>query len=94
MSDHESITDEFRAKPCVPDSGPFNAGVESYECLIHHVSVLEMNVPPNLAFNTVVLVTLVYNHLSEYVFVHRAFCAYFLRIERVVEVRRFLWWTQ
>ena len=28
------------------------------------------------------------------VFVHRAFCAYFLRIERVVELRRFLWWTQ
>ena len=28
------------------------------------------------------------------VFVHRAFCAYFLRIERVVEMRRFLWWTQ
>ena len=27
------------------------------------------------------------------VFVHRAFCAYFLRIERVVELRRFLWWT-
>ena len=24
--------------------------------------------------------------------VHRAFCAYFLRIERVVELRRFLWW--
>ena len=28
------------------------------------------------------------------VFVHRAFCEYFLRIERVVELRRFLWWTQ
>ena len=28
------------------------------------------------------------------VFVHRPFCAYFLRIERVVELRRFLWWTQ
>ena len=28
------------------------------------------------------------------VFVHRAFCAYFLRIERVVEMHRFLWWTQ
>ena len=28
------------------------------------------------------------------VFVHRAFCTYFLRIERVVEMRRFLWWTQ
>ena len=28
------------------------------------------------------------------VFVHRAFSAYFLRIERVVEMRRFLWWTQ
>ena len=28
------------------------------------------------------------------VFAHRAFCAYFLRIERVVEMRRFLWWTQ
>ena len=34
LSDYESIKDEFRAKPCVPDSGPFNAGVESYECLI------------------------------------------------------------
>ena len=22
-----------------------------------------------------------------------AFCAYFLRIERVLELRRFLWWT-
>ena len=28
------------------------------------------------------------------VFVHRAFCAYFLRFERVVEMRRFIWWTQ
>ena len=28
------------------------------------------------------------------VFVHRALCAYFLRIERVVEMRRFFWWTQ
>ena len=28
------------------------------------------------------------------VFVHRAFCAYFPRIERVVELRRFLWRTQ
>ena len=28
------------------------------------------------------------------VLVHRAFCSYFLRIERVVEMRRFLWWTQ
>ena len=28
------------------------------------------------------------------VFVYRAFCSYFLRIERVVEMRRFLWWTQ
>ena len=28
------------------------------------------------------------------VFGHRAFCAHFLRIERVVEMRRFLWWTQ
>ena len=28
------------------------------------------------------------------IFVHRAFCSYFLRIERVVEMRRFLWWTQ
>ena len=28
------------------------------------------------------------------VFVDRAFCAYFLRMERVVEMRRFLWWTQ
>ena len=27
-------------------------------------------------------------------FVHRVFCAYFLRIESVVELRRFLWWTQ
>ena len=56
MSDYDSIRDECRAKPCLPDSGPFNAGVESYECSI---SVLEMNVGPNLAFNTVVLVTLV-----------------------------------
>ena len=28
------------------------------------------------------------------VFVHRAFCAYFRGIEGVVEIRRFLWWTQ
>ena len=28
------------------------------------------------------------------VFVHRAFCSYFLKIERVVELHRFLWWTQ
>ena len=28
------------------------------------------------------------------VFVHRAFCAYLLRIVRVVEMRRFRWWTQ
>ena len=28
------------------------------------------------------------------VFAHRAFCAYFLRIERVVEMGIFLWWTQ
>ena len=28
------------------------------------------------------------------VFVHRAFCSYFLRIEKVVEMRRLLWWTQ
>ena len=28
------------------------------------------------------------------IFVHRAFCSYFLRIERVVEMRRFLWCTQ
>ena len=28
------------------------------------------------------------------VFVYRAFCPYFLRIERVVELRRFLLWTQ
>ena len=28
------------------------------------------------------------------VFVHRAFYAYFLRIERVVEMRILLWWTQ
>ena len=28
------------------------------------------------------------------VFVYRAFWAYFLRIERVVELRRFLWWAQ
>ena len=28
------------------------------------------------------------------VFVHRAFCAYFLRVEREGELRRFLWWTQ
>ena len=28
------------------------------------------------------------------VFAYRAFCAYFLRIERVVELRKFLWWTQ
>ena len=56
LSDYESITDEYGAKAFVPDSGPFNAGVESYECLIR---VLEMNVRRNLAFNTVVLVMLV-----------------------------------
>ena len=56
LSDYDSIRDKCRAKPCLPDSGLFNAGVESCECLI---SVLEMNLRPNLAFNTVVLVTLV-----------------------------------
>ena len=47
----------------LPDSGPFNSGVESYDCVI---SVLEITVGPNLAFNTVVLATLVQNHLSDY----------------------------
>ena len=28
------------------------------------------------------------------IFVHRALCPYFLRIERIVEMRRFLWWAQ
>ena len=34
------------------------------------------------------------NSLVSGVFVHRALCAYFLRIEGVVEMRRFLWCTQ
>ena len=28
------------------------------------------------------------------VFMHRVFCAHFGRFEGVVEIRRFLWWTQ
>ena len=28
------------------------------------------------------------------IFAHRASCSYFLRIEKVGEMRRFLWWTQ
>ena len=33
LSDYDSIRDEFRAKPFLPDRGPLNAGVESFECL-------------------------------------------------------------
>ena len=50
------MRDECRAKHCFPDSGPFNAGVASYEGLM---SVFEMNVGPSLVSNTVILVTLV-----------------------------------
>ena len=47
-----------------------------------------------LFFFSVSVKVLTVTPLVSGVFVHRAFCAYFLRIERVVELRRFLWWTQ
>ena len=47
-----------------------------------------------LVFFSVSVKVLPVTPLVSGVFVHRAFCAYFLRIERVVEMRRFLWWTQ
>ena len=45
-------------------------------------------------FSSVSVKVLPVTPLVSGIFVHRAFCAYFLRIERVVELRRFLWWTQ
>ena len=47
-----------------------------------------------LVFFSVSVKVLPVTPLVSGVFVHRALCAYFLRIERVVEMRRFLWWTQ
>ena len=47
-----------------------------------------------LFFFSVSVKVLTVTPLVSGVFVHRAFCAYFLRIERVVELRIFLWWTQ
>ena len=47
-----------------------------------------------LFFFSVLVKVLPVTPLVSGVFVHRAFCEYFLRIERVVEMRRFLWWTQ
>ena len=65
MSDYECIRDECWAKPCLPDSGTFNAGVELYESLR---IVLEMNVRLHFVPNSVVLVMIVfmYNHVSAY----------------------------
>ena len=45
-------------------------------------------------FSSVSVKVLPVTPLVSGIFVHRAFCAYFVRIERVVELRRFLWWTQ
>ena len=45
-------------------------------------------------FSSVSVKVLPVTPLVSGIFVHRAFCAYFLRIKRVVELRRFLWWTQ
>ena len=45
-------------------------------------------------FSSVSVKVLPVTPLVSGIFVHRAFCAYFPRIERVVELRRFLWWTQ
>ena len=45
-------------------------------------------------FSSVSVKVLPVTPLVSGIFVHRAFYAYFLRIERVVELRRFLWWTQ
>ena len=45
-------------------------------------------------FSSVSVKVLPVTSLVSGIYVHRAFCAYFLRIERVVELRRFLWWTQ
>ena len=45
-------------------------------------------------FSSVSVKVLPVTPLVNGIFVHRAFCAYFLRIERVVELRRSLWWTQ
>ena len=47
-----------------------------------------------LFFFSVLVKVLPVTPLVSGVFVHRAFCDYFLRIERVVELHRFLWWTQ
>ena len=47
-----------------------------------------------IIFSSVSVKVLPVTPLVSGVFVHRAFWAYFLRIERVVEMRRFLWWTQ
>ena len=47
-----------------------------------------------LVFFSVSVKVLPVTPLVSGVFVHRAFCAYFPGIERVVELRRFLWWTQ
>ena len=46
-----------------------------------------------LVFFSVSVKVLPVTPLVSGVFVHRAFSGYFLRIERVVEMRRFLWWT-
>ena len=45
-------------------------------------------------FSSVSVKVLPVTPLVSGIFVHRAFCAYFPRIERVVELRRLLWWTQ
>ena len=47
-----------------------------------------------LVFFSVSVKVLPVTPLVSGVFVDRAFCEYFLKIERVVELRRFLWWTQ
>ena len=60
-----------------------------FVCLFSFFSFLSF-----FAFFSVSVKVLPVTPLVSGVIVHRAFCAYFLRIERVVELRRFLWWTQ
>ena len=48
----------------------------------------------SLFFFSVSVKVLPVTPLLSVIFVHRAFCSYFFRIERVVEMRRFLRWTQ
>ena len=57
-------------------------------------SINDLQLRSRLVFFSVSVKVLPVTPLVSGVFVHRAFCAYFRRIERVVELRKFLWWTQ